>query len=41
VLWLLPSVVLTPVIIYWARRVRQPARPVRNEPAYVETPVSS
>ena len=27
VLWLLPSVLLTPLIIYWDRRVRRPARP--------------
>ena len=41
VLWLLPSVVLTPVIIYWSRRVRGPARPAREERVYAETPVGS
>ena len=41
VLWLLPTALLTPVIIYWTRRVRGPARPARKEPAYVQTPVGS
>jgi hypothetical protein len=41
VLWLLPSVVLTPLIIYWNRRVRRPVRRVQEERVYATTPVSS
>ncbi len=41
VLWLLPSVVLTPVIIAWTRRVRRP-RPVdRAEPVVAKVAVGS
>jgi len=36
VLWILPSVVLTPLVVYWARRVRHPARPPRDAAAYAE-----
>ena len=41
VLWLLPSAVLTPVIVYWSRRVRGPARRAPEERVYAETPVGS
>jgi amino acid transporter len=41
VLWLLPSVVLTPLIVYWNVRVRRPARRERQEAAHAITPVSS
>ena len=40
VLWLLPSLVLTPVIVYWSRKIRGGTR--RPAPAvYAETPVGS
>lgn len=39
VLWLLPSAVLTPLIIYWSRCVRQPARPAQDEPVAADTAV--
>jgi hypothetical protein len=41
VLWLLPSVVLTPLIVYWNRRVRRPVRRDPGQRAYATTPVSS
>jgi hypothetical protein len=36
VVWIFPSVVLTPLIIYWTRRVHRPARRQPSEPAYRE-----
>ena len=41
VLWLLPSVVLTPLIVYWSRRVRGAARRAPEARVYAETPVGS
>ena len=41
VLWLLPSVVITPLIVYWSRRIRQPRRPAPAAPVYVETAARS
>jgi hypothetical protein len=40
VLWLLPSVVLTPLIVYWSRKIRGGARRTPL-PVYAETPVGS
>ena len=39
VLWLLPSVALTPLVIYWTRRVRRPVRREPSERGYATTPV--
>jgi hypothetical protein len=36
VLWILPSVVTTPLIVYWTRRVRRPARRPAGDKTYVE-----
>jgi hypothetical protein len=41
VLWLLPSVALTPLVIYWTRRVRRPVRRESSERGYATTPVRS
>ena len=41
VLWLLPSVALTPVIIYWSRRVRRPVRRDPSARAYATTSAGS
>ena len=41
VLWLLPSVVLTPVVVYWSRRVRRSVRRDEPAPAYATTPAGS
>jgi hypothetical protein len=36
VLWILPSLVMTPLIVFWARRVRRPARRHAIEKPYAE-----
>lgn len=41
VLWLLPSVALTPLIVYWGRRVRQPVRRAQAPEPYATTPVGT
>ena len=41
VVWILPSVVVTPLIIYWARRVRRPTRRQASEKTYAEGAAAS
>ena len=41
VTWILPSIVMTPLIVYWARRVRGPAGPPTGAPALAETTAGS
>jgi hypothetical protein len=41
VLWLLPSAALTPLVIYWSRRVRRPAGGAQRQRPYATTPARS
>lgn len=41
VTWILPSIVMTPLIVYWARRVRRPAAPAKEMPAFAEITAGS
>jgi hypothetical protein len=41
VLWLLPSAALTPLVIYWSRRVRRPGRGGEQQRPYATTAVHS
>ena len=41
VVWLVPSLVLSPVVVYWSRRVRRPARATAPDRAFAETVAGS